>query len=85
MSLLSPIVWKPKGMHQKTFDRLRKKEEELSDSINRMLYMRLSWMKGIKALRPFLAAMLPTLGGKTSSLDVFQPYPEKRTGNLALL
>jgi len=48
MSLLSPIAWKPKGMHRKTFDRLRKEEEKLSDSITRMLGTRLPSMKSFR-------------------------------------
>ncbi len=30
-NLCEPVIWKPKGMHQKTFDRLRKQEKAAND------------------------------------------------------
>jgi len=48
--LTEPIIWKPKGMHQKTFDRLVRKEREASNAASLEIaqkmgmFERLGWL-----------------------------------------
>lgn len=49
-SLELPIVRKPKGMHRKTFDRLRQKDEVLTDKVNEELFRVMQNLVGIDGL-----------------------------------